>query len=104
MRTNPVLASSLSVSRISTTIFPLTLGSPRTRRFAHRPTMGTTFRGVGEELVDEPGLADAGLAEDHGFPALPPPRRLPGLAQPAELRVATDERGVARRYDVTDAP
>src|SRR5262249_54654800 len=52
-----------------------------------------------DELVDEPRLADAGLAVDEGHLTLAPRSALVERAEERDLRVAAEERGVARDAD-----
>jgi hypothetical protein len=53
--------------------------------------------GRGGELPQETGLADAGFTDDGHQPAAPGPGRGRAVEQPAQLALASDERGMVRR-------
>ena len=64
-----------------------------------RPTEqdpGVSAISVGDQLLDQAGLADSGLAEDGDEPAATRPGPVEGVTEPAELDLASDQRRLRR--------
>jgi hypothetical protein len=55
--------------------------------------------GVGGELLDRPGLSDAGLADQHDHPAASPHGLVELPAQQLELGLAADEDPAGKRVE-----